>query len=162
MRVFTTDIDAEGNAAITPDNVQKLLGENLLLDASRVEVFPSTVLEAMGLSAYLHEAYGVPIEDLRGQAAALDAMKGLVILVSSSAFKGQTVTLDPKPGVRFVAAFAEPAKAPPVTMTAPDSAEGTLSPKGQPAPLETRSGNTRPLVLLALLIAASLVLFLVL
>ena len=162
VRVFTTDVDAEGSAAITPENVHKLLGDELNLDASRVEVFPSTVLEAMGLSAYLQEGYGVPKEDLSGQAAALDAMKGLVILVASSAFQGKDATLDPKPGLRFVGAFAEPSAAPPTTMAVPEASEGTLSPQGQSAPLHTKSGNTWPLALLALLVAAGLVLFLVL
>ena len=89
VRVFTTDLEPEGNAAITPGNVHKLLGQNLELDASRVEVFPSKALDGMGLSTYLHEGYGVPMNDLKGTSAALDALTGLVILVASSAFQGK-------------------------------------------------------------------------
>ncbi len=161
VRLFTSDHDAEGNSAITPQNVQKLLGDGLDLDPSRVEVFPSTVLEAMGLAAYLREGYGIPEEDLSRTAAALDAMKGLVILVASAAFRGEAVTLDPKPGIRFVGAFSEPSMAPPEKMAPTSAAEGVLSPEAVSAPTEVRRGSSWPLILLALIAAAGLVLFLV-
>lgn len=161
VRVFTTDLDSEGSSAITPENVHRLLGDRLDLDSSRIEVFPSTVLEAMGLSNYLIEGYGIPEADLRGQAAALGAFRGLVILVASGAFKGQTVELDPKSGIRFVGLFSEPVPAPPETMTAPQAAEGPLSSSGTPMRLDKRSGSMWPLALLMLLAAAALVLFFV-
>ena len=157
VRVFTTDLDAEGNAAITAENVQRLLGERLDLDSSRVEVFPSTVMAEMGLSNYLIEGYGVPAEDLEGTSAKLDSLKGLVILVASSAFKGQSVTLSPTDGIRFVGAFQEPGMAPPTSMAAPESAEGALQPTGSSRPLETRPGSFWPIALIALLGAAVLV-----
>ena len=162
VRVFTTDLEPEGNAAITPGNVHRLLGQNLELDASRIEVFPSKALDGMGLSTYLHEGYGVPMHDLKGTSAALDALTGLVILVASSAFQGKAAVLEPKTGVRFVGIFFEPRPDPPVKMTPPDAAEGQLSPKGEAPPPVTHKGSHRALVLLALLIAAALVLFLVL
>lgn len=160
VRIFTTDVDAEGSAAVTPENVYRLLGEDLRLDPSRIEVFPSTVLDAMGLSTYLMEGYGIPEADLKGQAAALDALKGLVILVASGAFKGQAVTLDPKQGLRFVGAFQEPAMAPPEPMAAPESASGPLIPGEREAPLNMPKGSPWPIVMIALLIAVGLVLFL--
>lgn len=160
VRVFTTDVDAEGSSAVTPENVHRLLGEGLALDPSRIEVFPSTVLEAMGLSTYLQEGYGIPDADLKGQAASLDALKGLVVLVASGAFKGQVVTLDPKPGLRFVGAFKEPGMAPPEPMASPESADGPLIPTDRTTPLKARRGSPWPIALLALLIAAGLVLFL--
>lgn len=161
VRVFTTDLDAEGNSAVTPENVGRLLGENLSLDPSRIEVFPSTVLDAMGLSDYLQEGYGIPETDLAGKMAALNALKGLVILVASGAFKGEAVALEPKSGIRFIGAFREPAMAPPEPMAAPQSADGMLSSTERPMPLDTRSGSTWPIVLLALLVTAGLVLFLI-
>jgi hypothetical protein len=161
VRVFTTDLDSEGSSAITPENVHRLLGDGLNLDSSRIEVFPSTVLDVMGLSTYLVEGYGIPKADLQGQAAALDALKGLVILVSSSAFKGQAVELDPKSGIRFVGLFSEPVPAPPEKMDAPKAAEGTISGGYRSMPLDTRSGRMWPLALIILLAAAALVLLLV-
>lgn len=160
VRVFTTDLDSEGNAAITPENVHRLLGDGLDLESSRIEVFPSTVLEAMGLSSYLMEGYGIPEAEMRGQVAALDALKGLVILVASGAFKGQVVELDPKPGIRFVGVFSEPATAPPEKMVSPRTAEGVIG-GAEPVPLETRSGSMWPIAVIVLLFVAALVLLLV-
>ncbi len=160
VRIFTTELDAEGSSAVTPKNVYRLLGEDLDLDASRIEVFPSTALEAMGLSIYLQEGYGIPEADLRGQAAALDALKGLVILVASGAFKGKAVTLDPKPVIRFVGAFQEPAMAPPTSMTAPEAAEGILQPGGQTPPTPAPRGSSWPIAVLVLLALVVLVLLL--
>ncbi len=162
VRLFTTDLDAEGNAAITAENVHRLLGNDLDLDPSRIEVFPSTVIEEMGLSAYLSEGYGIPVEDLKGTAAKLDGMKGLVILVASSAFKGQEATLAPNDGIRFVGAYREPGMAPPKTMAVPEATEGHLSPSGSDQPLSTRRGSFWPVALLALLGAAILLLLLAL
>ncbi|MEM7720525.1 MAG: hypothetical protein AAF222_15100 [Pseudomonadota bacterium] len=159
VRLFTTELDAEGNSAVTRENVHRLLGDGLELDPGRIEVFPSTVLDAMGLSAYLHEGYGIPQSDLRGTSAALDALKGLVIILASGAFKGQKTVLEPKPGIRFIGLFREVRTSPPVPMTPPASAEGGLSAGGEMRPLDTRRGNSWLLVLLALLAAAALVLF---
>lgn len=161
VRVFTTDLDAEGNSAVTRENVHRLLADDLDLDPSKIEVFPSTVLEAMGLSAYLGEGYGIPIEDLRRTSAALDALKGLIIIVASSAFKGQNATLNPKPVIRFVGVFREPGMEPPAPMLPSAATKGTLSTGGRSRPLDTRAENSWPLVLVALLAAAALVLFFV-
>lgn len=160
VRVFTTDLDAEGNAAITTENVHRLLGEELVLDPSRIEVFPSTVMSEMGLSNYLIEGYGIPSEDLAGTAAKLDVMKGLVILVASAAFKGQEVTLAPAEGIRFVGAFREPSMAPPVKMTTTDGAEGTIDATGPVPSVETAARPFWPIALVALFCAAVFILVL--
>lgn len=162
VRLFTTDLDAEGNSAITPTNVHRLLGAELDLDPSRIEVFPSTVIEDMGLSAYLAEGYGIPVDDLQGTTAKLDSIKGLLILVSSGAFKAQTAQLAPAEGIRFVGAFQEPGMRPPKTMGATESSEGHLSPTGPPAPLQSGPRRFWPIALLALLAAAVLILVVVL
>ncbi len=163
VRVFTTDLDAESGAAITPENAQKLLGDGLELDAKWVEVFPSQSIAPIGLAGYLQDGYGVPKEQLDGTVAALDALTGLIVLVGSNAFRGQAVTLDPKPGLRFVGLFSEPRPDPPVRMPGADTAEGVVAPS-QPVspPVQTPRGPAWPLVLGALLVAAGLVLFVVL
>lgn len=159
VRIFTTDMETEGSAAITPENVHRLLGDGLKLDAANVEVFPSTVIEEMSLSRYLQEGYGVPSDDIKGTAAALDALKGLIIVVSSRAFGGAATVLQPKNGIRFVGLFHEPSMAPPRKMDTPESSEGNLSPTGQSTPPQQRAGSTWTLALGALLLAAALVLF---
>lgn len=129
VRIFTTDLDPEGDAAITPANVQKLLGRDIELDPKKVEVFPARVIETMGLPMYLHEGYGIPTEDMAGKAAVLDALNGLVILVPSSAFQGRDVRLSPNPALRFIAAFREEPKAPPVRMSPGAASEGVVAPE---------------------------------
>lgn len=160
VRVFTTDLEPEGDAAITAKNVHKILGDDLALIAEKIEVFPSKVIAGLGLSAYLAEGYGIPEADLAGKAAALDALNGLIILVPTSAFGGRAQMLEPKPGVRFIGAFREPRPAPPQAMATTASSEGHLSPKGggDVMPLKHRKGSW-VIALGALIIAAALVLF---
>ena len=161
VRVFTTDLEAEGSAAVTAGNVHRLLGRDLDLDDSRIEVFPSTAIDGMGLSVYLREGYGVPESDLRGVAAALDSLKGLIVLVASGAFRGQCVMLDPNPALRFVGLFSEPAMSPPVAMDAPETAKGPLGGIDPPLPARAPRGSAWPLAILVLICASALVLFLV-
>ena len=130
VRIFTTALEPEGDAAITAGNVAKLLGKNISLDARKVEVFPAKVIEILGLQTYLREGYGIPEESMAGKAAVLDALKGLVILVPSSAFEGQGVYLNPNPALRFIAAFEEVKSPPPVGMAHSEAAEGVVAPRG--------------------------------
>ncbi len=83
LRVFTTELDPEGAAAITASNVHKLLGQDIQLDPSKVEVFPAKVIQSMGLTAYLLDGYGISQADLKGKRAALDALTGLIVLIPS-------------------------------------------------------------------------------
>lgn len=160
VRVFTTELDPEGAAAITAGNVHKLLGSGIDLDPAKVEVFPAKVIQALGLSAYLLEGYGIAEGDLRGKRSALDALTDLIVLIPSSAFKGKAQTLDPNPALRFIGAFSEPAKAPPAPMPRTEAATGTLT---SPAPPDTAHLRQRKgswiIALGALIIAATLVLF---
>lgn len=159
VRVFSTDLEPEGNAAITPQNLHKVMGKNIELDPSKVEVFPSQMIEPIGLTTYLSEGYGIPEKDLAGTAAALDALTGLVILIPSSAFRGKAATLEPANGIRFVGAFREPASDAPRPMTETPSAKGSLSPKGKKPDPFVRHGRGWMVALAALLVAAALVLF---
>ena len=71
VRVFTTDLDPEGDAAITRKNVARLLGRDIVLDPEKVEVFPARVIEALALAQYLRDGYAIPDEALAGKAARL-------------------------------------------------------------------------------------------
>ncbi len=159
VRLFTTDLEPEGDMAITAQNVHKLLGQDIELNAAKVEVFSPKMIEPIGMSTYLNEGHGVPEADLEGTAAALDAMTGLVIVIPTSAFKGKAVTLEPMAGIQFVGAFHEPRAAHPVAMAEPEAAEGQLSPQGKPTDPFMQYQRGWVLALSALLIAAALVLF---
>ena len=160
VRVFTTDLEPEGDAAITPANLQRLLGHDVRLDAEKVEVFPSSVIEGLGLSSYLHEGYGVPHEALAGKSAALDALSGLVILVPSSAFEDRTQVLEPNPALRFIGSFREERAEPPHRMARAGATEDQIEPREIRAdPVPRQRMGSWAIALGALLIAAALVLF---
>lgn len=161
VRVFMTELDPEGAAAITAGNVHKLLGKGVTLDAAKVEVFPAKVIQSMGLSAYLKDGYGIAEADLKGKRAALDALTGLIVLIPSFAFQSQAQTLDPNPALRFIGTFHETAKAPPKQMAKTDASEGTPKPPvSQIDANELRQKKGSWIIALgALIIAATLVLF---
>ncbi len=160
VRVFATELDPEGASAITAGNVHKLLGKDVTLDPERIEVFPAKVIQALGLSAYLYEGYGIAEKDLSGKRSALDALTDLIILIPTSAFQGKAQLLDPNPALRFIGAFSEPAKPPPTPMAKPDSAEGRLTPPSQFDSTQLRQRKGSWIIALgALIIAAALVLF---
>lgn len=161
VRVFTTALEPKGNAAITPENVQRLLGDGIELDGKKVEVFPASMIESMGMTTYLMEGHGIPEEALAGKAAVLNALTGLVILIPSSAFQGAAAMLDPNPALRFIGAFAEVKAAPPKQMAKTDAADGVLAPPG-PSPRETAARRVRGwwlIALSALVLALTLALF---
>lgn len=160
VRVFATELEPEGAAAITASNVHKLLGKDILLDPAKVEVFPAKVIQALGLTAYLLEGYGIAEEDLRGKRSALDALTDLIVLVPSSAFMNKAQTLEPNPALRFIGAFSEPAKAPPATMAKTSAGEGNLTPPNTINTMQLRHRKGSWIIALgALIIAAALVLF---
>ena len=160
VRVFTTELEPEGDAAITAKNVHKILGKDISIDPSKVEVFPAKVIAGMGLSAYLIEGYGIPEADLAGKAAALDALTGLIVLIPSSAFEGEAQVLDPNPAVRFIGAFQEPGPAHPVRMAESDAAKGQLAPPSGAKIMQMKQRKGSWIIAFgALIIAATLVLF---
>lgn len=161
VRIFTTDLEPEGDAAITPANVHKLLGRNIELDAKKVEVFPAKMIDALGLPMYLHEGYGIPTEDMAGKAAVLEALNGLVILIPSSAFRGRDLRLSPNPALRFIAAFREEPLAPPVRMAHHETSEGAVAPSGPSRAYREAERHFKwwIVALLALALSGALVLF---
>jgi hypothetical protein len=160
VRLFSTELDPPDAAAITAQNVNRLLGDDISLDPAKVEVINSMVLEGLGLRNYLVRGYGVAAVDLEGKAAALDALNGLIILIPTSAFMGVDQTLDPNPAIRFIGVFREEAAQPPAPMPQSQAATGTLPPPNSNAhnpSIEQRRSWIGALG--ALLVAAALVLF---
>ena len=163
VRLLSTELDPPDAAAITAQNVHRLLGDDITLDPAKVEVINSLVLEGLGLRNYLIQGYGVAEADLEGKAAALDALNGLIILIPSSAFMGVEQALDPNPAIRFIGVFHEEAAQPPDAMPPTASATGALAPPSSKLQMsQPARGRSWIGALGALLIAAALVLFFVL
>ena len=161
VRLFVTDLDPEGDAAITRGNVHKLLGDGVTLNPTKVEVTTSRAIETLGLTAYLSQGYGIADADLRGKSAALDALKGLIVLIPSSAFEKRPQTLDPKSGMRFIGLFREADAAPHEVMQRRSSAEvsAPANPGINRAAPSARRGSSWIVALGALIVAAALVLW---
>lgn len=160
LRLLTTALDPDDASKITPQNVHRLLGENLELVPEKIEVIPTRAIAGLGLTGYLREGYGIPEAELRGRAAQLDAVSGLLVFLPASAFDGKAQTLDPNPSMRFLGLFHEEKAAAPGPMATPDSARGTVAPprrKSGPAAHPARM-RSWVIALGALLIAALLVL----
>lgn len=108
--VFAVDLDETEIKGFTRKNgtwpVQEALGVDTL-DPERVEVFPVSDLEGLGLSGYLEEGLGVPGEQLRDMRARLDAVQGWVLVLTSKAFGGSAQTFTPRAPLRLLASFTE-------------------------------------------------------
>ena len=162
VRLFTTELEPEADSAITAQNVHKLLGEDIVLDAEKTEVFPSKVLAGLGLSLYLTEGYGVSENELAGKSAALDALNGLIVLIPSSAFTDRPQHLNPNPALRFIGTFHEGKGEGVRPMSKPDAAKGQIkSPEVAGYDPNTRARHySWTIALGALIIAAALVMYL--
>ncbi|MGI9389201.1 MAG: hypothetical protein ACR2O1_04010 [Boseongicola sp.] len=163
VRLFSTELEPPVAAAITAQNVYRLLGEDISLDTTKVEVINSMVLDGLGLRNYLVQGYGIAEADLVGKAAALDALTGLIILIPTSAFQGLEQTLDPNPAMRFIGVFREEAAKAPAPMAQSEAATG-FSPSPTTNTQMQLIAHKRSWIgaLGALLVAAALVLFFVL
>lgn len=75
------------------------------LDETFVEVFHVSDLEGLGLAGYLMTGNEVPEDQIDEMRVQLDAIKGHVLLVFSSAFGQDKQTLHPQSPLRHIATF---------------------------------------------------------
>ena len=122
LRVFALDRDE----IVTRHGVANLIGA--LADPDKVEVVDTKDVEALGLTRYLIEGYGIEEDDIADEVDALDAIDGHVALIPTSAFNGQEATLEPSPPLRFIGLYAEAESAPPAPNMSSQSAEAATSP----------------------------------
>ena len=116
VRIFTIDLDDPAQKAFTTRNNTD--GQDIwpLRDAlgvadiqpRHIEIFPVADLGEIGVAGYLADGYAIAPEQLERIRPALDALKGLVVLVWSPAFGGVETELAPKPPLRLVATLQEP------------------------------------------------------
>ncbi|MEQ9694170.1 hypothetical protein [Shimia sp. SDUM112013] len=159
IRIFSIDPEAEPPLmSVEPDwtadphdppwPLRDALGAKYL-DSDFIELFDVADLGEMGLSGYLVEGLGVDASALKEDRQQLDALKGHVLIVLSSAFGGFAQTLAPRAPLRWVGTYFE--DRPPVVY-APlpsESAKGPVAPpKNTPS---APSGNPHLMVLLAII-----------
>lgn len=110
-------------------------------DPSRIEVFPVSNLDGLGLAGYLIEGCGVPEAQIAPDRSRLDALDGHVMLLFSRAYTGP-VTLEPEPALTLIGTYDEDrpdTSGPPVESDSAKPYTGT--PK--PSPRESRSASRR-------------------
>lgn len=110
VRVFALELpaaDVEDFAAHGPDwPLKHALGASVLVP-ERVQVFAISDLDGVGLHDYLLDGMGVDPVALAPDAAALDALDGHVVVLTSAALGGAMQTLHPRPPLRLVGTYAE-------------------------------------------------------
>lgn len=105
-RIFVADADpGAAQTPMTNDEAAALLGTDV--DPAKVEVVPAGSLAGMGLSGYLVDGYGVSEDEIAGDRQTLDSLDGQIVLVPSSAFRGET-RIAPQSPLRFVGRYGEP------------------------------------------------------
>ena len=132
-------------------------------DPSRVEVFPVSNLEGLGLAGYLIEGCGVAESQIAPDRSRLDALDGHEMLLFSRAFPEGDVTLHPEPALTLIGTYDEVRPAPPsAPVESQSAAPYTGAPK--PSPRDTRAASRRAgalffvLVMLLVVVVAVLVL----
>jgi hypothetical protein len=158
VRLFAVDLpEAEARAfAADPGAVARALGTGDL-DPTHVEVFPVDRVAALGLTTYLAEGQGIAPSDLAPSAAALAALDGHVVLVTSGAFRGAARRLEVAPPLRLVGTWRE--ETAPVEFGAlPEGGAARVAPPPAPplARPERQSRMTSRILTLAILVVAIL------
>lgn len=144
VRLFALDVDQAGldrlqaiqqtaEPGLARGYLADLLGVEAI-DATRVEVFHVDDLSNFGLFNYLIKANGLPEETLEPDRALIEAQRGVVLILYSSAFRQKLVTLNPRPELQLVGAWDE---APPEITFTPlraAAAKGRLEIQAKEAP----------------------------
>ncbi|WP_415921374.1 hypothetical protein [Tateyamaria sp. SN6-1] len=106
VRVFALSMtDPEAKALRdSADAVAEALGLGAV-DMDHVTVFPLSDLDGVGLTGFLHEGAGVPMDDLAPDRAKLDKLSGWAMVVYSSAFEGRAVTLQPASALTLIGTY---------------------------------------------------------
>ncbi len=159
-RIFALDPADPTLAAILPPqpldagHLAPLLGAATLREghADRVAIKD---LGDLTLSEFLRIGHDARSDDLAANAAALDGLRGQVLLVHSSAFDGQAVTLAPVPGLTFMGGFRRN-DAPPAPLSLPEKERPEVLERPAPQAPGLRIGGLLPLVLLILGLVAVL------
>lgn len=164
VRVFTLDIDpGEIDAWMPPEDADATWPLRDALGAQRltpdkVEVFRADTLAGIGLTGYLVDGAGVDPSEIGQDAARLDALRGVLVVIPSSAFGDTAQTLSVTSPLRHVGTYRE--EAPEVAfhpLPAPGG-DGLVTGMPDAAPDPGRSPRGSLIVLAAIALVALLAL----
>lgn len=162
VRLFAVDLPAEEIAAFTRRNGTWPLRDSLgaeRLDPDKVEVFDVADLSGVGLAGYLEEGMGIAPEQIAPMRAQIDALRGAVLVLPSSAFGGTEQTLAPRAPLRLVARFSEEREPVSFDPLPDESAQPTApAPPARPEPkAASDAAMSGRVAMIALLVLAVLV-----
>jgi len=153
VRVFTLEGAAAWEATQAADwPLPGALGV-AALDPRDVQVFAAGDIAAMGLPAFLAEAYGVGADQTDPDRAALEAATQgppggpgyTLAVIRSAAFGGAAATLAPARGVRLIGLYAEPQAAAALAPMAPVASARAPGAAGRPGAASPDEGSARVL-----------------
>jgi hypothetical protein len=160
VRLFTVDLpeaelDGFADDSDVPSALQEALGVDRL-NMDFVELFPVDTLEGVGLAGYMTDGLGVAQAEVDDDRARLEAIRGPVLFVLSSAFGRHAVTLTPKSPLRWIGTYTED-RAPVNFKPLPsESAKGTTGGKAPPSDA-AMSGRVASIALLVLFLLVAVV-----
>lgn len=153
--LFAIDLpDADIDAFLAGD-LASALGTDAV-DPGQIEVIDTDTLRVIGLAKYLSEANGMDDATVAPDAAMLDSLRGRLLMVFRAALGTGGTSLHPRPPLRFIGHYAEPAPAMPLPMGTSPSASGVLEgPRGKPSDA-AMSGRIATVVLILLFLFTGL------
>ncbi|MBV0910840.1 hypothetical protein [Anianabacter salinae] len=148
VRVFALDIDTADLATWQPPEdgrdwpLKDALGA-AHLDPAKVEVFPASTLDGLGLSRYLIDGAGVAPSEIGADAARLDGITGVIVVIPSSALGSGDQTLTIIAPLRHVGTYREEDSPVAFAPLPAGSSEGLITgaPKSVPAPGRAPRGS---------------------
>lgn len=157
--LFAIDLPDAGIDAFLAGDLAAALGTDSV-DAGQIEVIDTDTIRVIGLAKYLTEANGMDDTAVAPDVAMLDSLRGRLLMVFRAALGTGGTTLAPRPPLRFIGHYAEPAPALPLPMPETPSASGILAgPRAGPSDA-AMSGRVATAVLILLFLFTALFIWL--
>lgn len=107
LRLFAVNLTPQEVTALEegkPEKIGLMLGAGDL-DTSFLELVQISDLEALGLTGYLHEGYGLSDAVLGPDRSKLNALAGHVLIVLSLAFRNKAVKIKARPDLTLIGSY---------------------------------------------------------
>lgn len=130
-------------------------------DSSRVEIFPLSNLDGLGLTGYLIDGCGIPEAQVAPDRARLESLDGHVMLLLSRAYGDGAIILTPAPELTLIGTYTETR---PDTSIAPIETESAKPYTGarRSSPRQARAASRRAGAIVFAIVMAILALVLIL
>ncbi len=128
------------------------------IDGQRLSLVQTEAFRTVGLASYFADGHDVPADQLAAQAATLAGAAGALLVVPSSAFRGEAQAIAPGPVLRPLATFEIPLTTAPAPPLASPAATGRAAPaEPEPAAKPPSKRGLSPGLVLGLLLIAGVI-----